>query len=104
MNTSLRSFGTFARADREFTDTELVGLADDMRALHESLMPPENLTEAELEALRLLKAGLLMKEVAHELGITESAVKQRLKNAKTKLSARTTTQAVLQVTQLGWIK
>lgn len=35
MNTSLRSFGTFARADREFTDTELVGLADDMRALHE---------------------------------------------------------------------
>lgn len=67
-------------------------------------MPPENLTEAELEALRLLKAGLLMKEVAHELGITESAVKQRLKNAKTKLSARTTTQAVLQVTQLGWIK
>ena len=100
----LRTFGTFTRSDREYEPDELGALERDLETLHRSLRLPDNLTEAELDTLRLLKSGHLMKEIAYELGITESAVKQRLKNAKDKLSARTTTQAVLQATEMGWLR
>lgn len=102
-NLGLRTFGTFARADREFSDSEILELEAKLSALHHASSPPEDLTNAELETLRLIRDGLLMKEVAFELGITESAVKQRLRNAKSKLDARTTAQAVTQATQFGLI-
>ncbi|SPJ25512.1 autoinducer binding domain-containing protein [Palleronia abyssalis] len=101
--TGIRSFGNFARADREFTADELAMLQDLVIDLHARTRPPQSLTSAELKTLELLGTGLLMKEIAYQLGISESAVKQRLANAKVKMSARTTTQAVLQATQLGWI-
>jgi len=52
------------------------------------------LTAAEREALGLVRDGLLLKEIAHELGISETAVKQRLKNARIKLKARNGSHAV----------
>ncbi len=102
-NLGLRTFGSFARSDREFSDHEITELESKLSALHSAASPPEDLTNAELETLRLIRDGLLMKEVAYELGITESAVKQRLRNAKAKLDARTTAQAVTQATQFGLI-
>ncbi|MEL6167265.1 MAG: autoinducer binding domain-containing protein [Pseudomonadota bacterium] len=99
----LRTFGSFARSDREFTEDEISSLKSQLCALHRASSPPDDLTFNELETLRLIKGGLLMKEVAFELGITESAVKQRLRNAKTKLEARTTAQAVTRATQFGLI-
>jgi len=89
-----RSFGSFARSDREFTDEEIAILAQKIRRLHDAMAPPTNLTEAELEALRMVRDGLLLKEVAGRLGVSENAIKQRLKNAKQKLSAKTISQAV----------
>lgn len=89
-----RSFGTFARPDREFTDEELAQLNLYVRACHEAMLPPQNLTEAELVALRLLKDGLRLKQIAWRLGISEGAVKQRLKNARLKLSAKTVAEAI----------
>ena len=50
---------------------------------------PRNLTEAELKTLGLVKNGLLMKEIASALGVSESAVKQRLRDARLKLNAKT---------------
>jgi DNA-binding CsgD family transcriptional regulator len=38
-------------------------------------------------------AGMRLKQVAAELGISESAVKARLNNAKRKLGAKTLSQA-----------
>ncbi len=99
----IRSYGSFARWDREFTDLELTELDELMRALHSSSFLSCELTAAELETLQLLASGLIMKEIAYKLGISESAVKQRLASAKSKMSARTTTQAVMQATQLGWL-
>jgi len=61
--------------------------------LHRSLNPPTNLTQAELEALMLVKDGLRLKEIAYQLGVSEGAIKQRLNGAKKKLDARTNTQA-----------
>lgn len=98
-----RSFGSFARMDREFTDDEIARLADSLEWLHVAMAPPTNLTRAELEALRLVKEGLLVKEIASRLNVSEGAVKQRLKNAKMKLGAKTRSQAVSVATGYGLI-
>lgn len=100
---SQRSFGSFARADREFHDHEITVLLEHLEALHAAMRPPTNLTNAELEALRMVKNGLLMKEIACLLGVTEGAVKQRLKNAKSKLNAKTSTHAATMATSFGLI-
>ncbi len=86
-----RSFGLFAREDREMTDGELTALLDAMTALHHEaeLM----LTEAQAEALRLLSQGRRHKEIAQILGISISAVKARLKSAALRLEARTPVEA-----------
>lgn len=98
-----RSFGSFARSDREFEDGEIRALQQNLKALHDSLTPPATLTKAELEALGMIKNGLLMKEIANLLGVSEGAVKQRLKNAKTKLKAKTSTHAATMATTYGMI-
>lgn len=98
-----RSYGSFARSDREFTDDEIHELSDSLIALHDARCPPDNLTQAELEALRMVKDGLLMKEIADLLQVSEGAVKQRLKNAKLKLKAKTGTHAATMATTYGLI-
>lgn len=89
-----RSFGMFARSDREFHDEELFQIIDLLRSLHEDSAPTNKLTAAELEALTMVKEGMILKEIAFRLGVSEGAVKQRLKNARLKLNARTGSQAV----------
>lgn len=98
-----RSFGSFARPDREFLDAEVIELTEKLRESHDALLPPSNLTRAELEALGMVKNGLLMKEIADLLSVSEGAVKQRLKNAKFKLKAKTSTHAATMATSFGLI-
>lgn len=98
-----RSFGFFCRSDREYTDFELVDLFNVLVASHHAYSVPNKLTSAELETLSLVKNGMLMKEIASILGISESAIKQRLKNARVKLSAKTGSQAAAKATMLGMI-
>lgn len=88
-----RSYGTFARKDRDFSDAEISILTDHIKRLHDASIAPSNLTGAELEALCLLKDGLRLKEIAFHLGVSEGAIKQRLAGAKKKLGARTNAQA-----------
>ena len=89
-----RSFGTFARSDREYTDPELSLLKERFFQMHADAMPPANLTRAEIEALSMMREGLLLKEIAGRLGVTEGAIKQRIRSAKEKLHAKTASQAV----------
>lgn len=98
-----RSFGLFCRADREFDRAELAGLQALVRQAHAAHERPRNLTTAELETLGLVKNGLLMKEIACVLGVSESAIKQRLKSARLKLNAKTGSQAAATATMLGMI-
>lgn len=98
-----RSFGSFARPDREFTDLEARALLAYVRARHEALAPPRNITAAELEALRLIKEGQRLKQIAFRLGVTEGAVKQRLKNARIKLDAKTGAEAISRAAIFGLI-
>ena len=98
-----RTFGFFCRSDREYADTELAAFEDMLAEAHRSHARPSNLTSAEIETLGLVKNGLLMKEIASLLGVSESAIKQRLKNARLKLNAKTGSQAAARATMLGMI-
>jgi LuxR family transcriptional regulator, quorum-sensing system regulator SdiA len=98
-----RSFGFFFRSDRDYSEGELERLHASLAASHIAHARPKNLTNAELETLSLVKNGVLMKEMACLLGISESAIKQRLKNARLKLNAKTGSQAAATATMLGMI-
>ncbi|MEJ6398005.1 helix-turn-helix transcriptional regulator [Yoonia sp. 208BN28-4] len=98
-----RSFGSFARSDREFNTLEVKLLRAYVTRRHHEMAPPTNLTKAELEALGMVRDGLRTKEIAHALGVSEGAVKQRLKNAKLKLDAKTGSQAAALAAQYGLI-
>ncbi|WP_418887965.1 autoinducer binding domain-containing protein [Octadecabacter algicola] len=96
-----RSFGTFARSDREFDKLEIDALYAYVLKRHHEKAPPTNLTNAELEALKMVKEGMRLKQIAYDLGVSEGAVKQRLKNAKTKLNAQTSAQAAAMAAEFG---
>lgn len=98
-----RSFGFFFRSDREYESAELELLNSSLVGIHQAHAQPKKLTAAEIETLSLVKNGLLMKEIALHLGISESAIKQRLKNARLKLNAKTGPQAAATATMLGVI-
>ncbi len=100
---SQRTFGLFFRSDREYSDREVECLGTSLGAAHRAYARPRNLTSAELATLNLVKNGLLMKEIASQLGVSESAIKQRLKNARIKLNAKTGSQAAVRATMLGMI-
>ena len=90
-----RSYGLFFRSDRDFNDGELANLRILLETLHSGSKLERALTANEIEALKLLASGLRL-QIAEKLGISESAVKARLNNAKAKLGARTASQAASQ--------
>ncbi len=92
--TSSRTIAGFARDDREFTDAEIARLSEIVALLHEASTPPEQLTPAQRMALRLIARGNRHAEAAARLGISESALKARLRSARERLFVRTTAEAV----------
>jgi len=89
-----RTIAGVARADREFDDEEIATIAAIIRDLHQLTEPPESLTAAQIEALRLVAAGYRHTAAAAKLGISESALKARLNSVRTRLMARTTAEAL----------
>ena len=83
-----------ARADREFTDEEIAIVSETTHELHEVGGPPEDLTPAMIEALRLVGDGYRHTAAAAEIGISESALKARLSSARDRLGAQTTAEAL----------
>lgn len=92
--TSSRTIGGFAREDREFSDEEIEQIHQLVRQLHEQSTPPEQLTSAQRMALRLIAKGSRHAEAAALLGISESALKARLRSARDRLFVRTTAEAI----------
>lgn len=91
---SSRTIASFARADREFEDSEIDKISHIVRRLHDITEPPESLTKAQIEALRCIAAGDRHAAAAAKLNISESALKARLTAARQKLLARTTAEAI----------
>lgn len=61
--------------------------------IHDNLDSPV-LTDKQIEVIEMLLDGLSHKEIAHQLEISESAVKARIKYLRLNLHAKTTIQAV----------
>lgn len=98
-----RSFGLFFRPGREYTAFELEGLAGLISGLHAESAPPETLSQAEIDVLKAIKKGRRLKEIAYDLGVTEGAIKLRLKKARLKLGATTGAQAAAMARDCGLI-
>ena len=88
-----RSYGLFFRDDREFEAADLLKLQEIVSRLHSGPEVEAVLTAAEIEALKMQSEGMRLKQIAYAIGISESAVKARLNNAKRKLGAKTLAQA-----------
>lgn len=89
-----RSIVGVARSDREFEDSEIKRINDLVLSLHEISEPPSELTPAQAQALRCIADGDRHAAAAAKLGISESALKARLISARTRLMARTTSEAI----------
>jgi DNA-binding CsgD family transcriptional regulator/N-acetylneuraminic acid mutarotase len=64
----------------------------------------ENLTERELEILRLVATGASNQQIARELSISVNTVKVHLRNIFTKLEVQSRTEATLYAIKEGWIE
>lgn len=91
---SSRTIGGCARSDREYTEDELRRIEQIINRLHDMTQPPESLTQAQIDALRLIAAGDRHAAAAAKLHISESALKARLNSARQRLLARTTAEAI----------
>lgn len=89
-----KSVMSLARADREFTDEEMVLLGATIDHLVHEARLDGSLTRVEVETLRCLREGLSHKEIADTLGISVSTVKLRIEKSRQKLGARSNTQAL----------
>jgi LuxR family transcriptional regulator, quorum-sensing system regulator SdiA len=89
-----RTIASFARPDREFDDKEIAFFVASVHSLHQLTEPPEELTRAQVEALRCIAGGDRFAEAAQKLGISESALKARITSARIRLMARTTAEAI----------
>ncbi len=89
-----RTVAGIARGDREFTEQEIEAATEIVLDLHHETEPPDNLTRAEIEALKIIASGQRYAQGAASLGISESALKARLTSARKKLFARTSAEAI----------
>lgn len=96
-----RSYASFFRKSKPFSDFEILQLYEIVKNLHHGDTAEVPLTPAEVEALRLQSEGMRLKQIAWELGISVSAVKARLSNAKRKLGAQTSSQAAIMASAKG---
>jgi len=92
--TASRTIGGFARDDREYENAEIRQIVEIVEELHAASTPPEQLTAAQRMALRLIARGNRHAEAASMLGISESALKARLRSARERLFVRTTAEAI----------
>ncbi len=66
--------------------------------------PVDELTDRELDVLRLLAAGLSNKEIAYSLTIGEKTVKTHVSNILSKLNVVSRTQAALHAVRMGLVE
>lgn len=64
---------------------------------------PSPLSNGQTRVIRILAQGKLYKVIAQELGVSTSTVRSHLHNAYAKLGVDDRAQAVLRVTEMGWI-
>ena len=71
------------------------------RPASKTALPPEPLSEREMEVLKLLAEGLTNREIAQRLFLAEGTVKNYVSHILDKLDARDRTQAALRAREMG---
>ncbi|MGR3592187.1 MAG: autoinducer binding domain-containing protein [Limimaricola soesokkakensis] len=99
----LRSYGLFYRDDRDYEEVELEQLAKFIAYRHRGVTSTLQLTRAEIAVLKAIKQGTRLKQIAHDFGVSQGAIKQRLRNARLKLDAATGAQAAIKASEAGLI-
>lgn len=89
-----RTIASAARPDQEFSNEEMEEFSRIIHQIHDLSEPPNSLTKAQIDALRLIAEGDRHAAAAAKLDISESALKARLSSARTNLHARTTAEAI----------
>ena len=67
------------------------------------LTPPVDLTEREMDVIRLLAGGLTNREIALRLAVRPRTVKFHLDNIYSKLGVSTRTEAAIYAVRQGWV-
>ena len=79
-------------------DTDLSIVDPDMRRLGHGLLA---LTPQQVRVLMMLSEGLLTRQIASELGITEETIKEHVSGIILKLDVESRTQAVIEATKIA---
>lgn len=98
-----RSLLTVGRNDRELADEELNSISNQFSQIVNEVARGFFLSERERAVLRLLATGLRQSDIASELGISISAVRQRTAKAVKALDCRTPEQAIAVATTWGYL-
>jgi DNA-binding NarL/FixJ family response regulator len=64
----------------------------------------ENLTDREIEVLRLAATGMSNKEIAERLSVTVRTVKAHISNVFAKMDVASRTEAILKAMREGWLE
>lgn len=98
-----RSLGSAARSDREFTDAEIAAIYDVFTRIHAAVARQPGLKTHQQEVMQLLEAGLTYDQICRELGISRTAVVNRLKGARKVLGVATNAEAIRIAVERGFI-
>ncbi len=112
MSVQAMKAGAFEFLTKPFRDQDLLDAVqralaldraqrEEQRSVHELRVRFESLSPREQEVITLVGSGLLNKQIAGELGVTEITVKVHRGNAMRKLGARTLADAVRMLQVLG---
>lgn len=61
------------------------------------------LSDRAIEIIKLLSKGLVVKEIAQQIGIAETTINDHLERAKRKVGAKNNVELVFMVSKAGWI-
>lgn len=82
---------------------KVVGRFAPPEGAHSKPSAPEQLSEREIEVLRLAARGLKNQEIAHELSLSIRTVQTHLSNIFSKMAVGSRTEAVLAALRQGWL-
>lgn len=90
-----KSMLSVSRPDREITPDEFNRLSDWWSTFVQKANQPLPVSDSEIEALTCIARDMTVKEAAEYAGISETAMKSRLKTARQKLNCKNNTAAAL---------
>ncbi len=82
---------------------KVVGRFGPPEGAHSKPSVPEQLSEREIEVLRLAARGLKNQEIAHKLSLSIRTVQTHLSNIFSKMAVGSRTEAVLEALRKGWL-